>query len=83
MLQNTATKLLYLRNSILGHLTLLNPWPRGRLSLVTYPNIDDTWDVRAIVVTSDDAHYREGDRGEAVPPRRHEMDEWTAAFEQY
>jgi len=177
MFQNTTAKLLYLRNSILDHLTLLNPWPGGRLSLVTYPNIDDTWDVRAIVVTSDepyeasvlvhvndsrceltglrqmlhllqeaqrrnlqerttgdilisagigighidvlrpsyglrgpavprreqemplghmphgrrqpradwvdDAHYREGNRGEAVPPQRRGTDEWTTAFEQY
>jgi len=177
MFQNTAAKLPYLRSSILDHLTLLNPWPGGRLSLVTYPNIDDTWDVRAIVVTSDepyearvlvhvndsrceltglrrmlhllqeaqrrehqdtvtgdiligsgignghmdasrrwyrrrgparplrgqemplghpphgirqpraewvdDAHYREGNRGEAVPPRRRETDEWTTASEQY
>jgi len=30
-----------------------------------------------------DAHYREGNRGEAAPPRRHETDEWTAASEQY
>ena len=33
-----------------------NPWPGGRLSVVTYPNIDDTWDVRAIVVTSDEPY---------------------------
>jgi len=31
----------------------------------------------------DDAGYWEGNRSEAVPARRHEMDEWTAASEQY
>jgi hypothetical protein len=52
MLHNTAAELLYLRNLILAHVTLIDPWPHGRLSLVTYPNPNNTWDVRIVVVVS-------------------------------
>jgi hypothetical protein len=53
MFHHTAAEVLGLRNAILSHATVMNPYPRGRLALVTYPAANNRWNVRVLVVTQE------------------------------
>jgi hypothetical protein len=43
----------HIRNSILTHALLFNPFPDGRLEILTCPNEHGSWDARIIVLTQE------------------------------